>query len=84
MFLMNLTIWNKIVASFLISFNFFKFKWFQPRDLWFQQQLHKKNKFFEQQPVLNLFLVFINDLSEEVDCQVTVFAGDTFLYQTNY
>ena len=29
-----------------------------------------------------LFLAFINDLPEEVDCQVALFAGDTLMYQT--
>ena len=29
-----------------------------------------------------LFLVFINDLPEEVDCQVALFADDTLMYQT--
>ena len=29
-----------------------------------------------------LFLVFINDLPEEVDCQVALFADDTMMYQT--
>ena len=31
---------------------------------------------------LVLFLVFINDLPEKIDCQVAVFADDTLMYQT--